>query len=156
MTIKRKLSTTARVLLILMLASGAQAAAVVLDETGFMRGKKTRMFSFEILEGGHFKATLTDFEFSVPFEVLVPAILKGKEIIGDPLLGSGMFKFQADPGIFTANVLGVAGGDSDHRPFRLFDLSLFQLMESDEPIPAAAVLILVGLIGLIALKGRRK
>ena len=109
MKIKRKLRTTAGVLLILMLASGAQAATVVLDETDFMRGTETRMF-----------------------------------------------KFQADPVIFSANVLGVAGGDPDLSLFRLLDLSLSRLKESDEPIPTAAILILVGLIGLIALKGRRK
>jgi hypothetical protein len=147
---KRKLSTTAGVLMILMLASGAQAATVVLDETDFMRGTERRMFPFEIIESGHFKATFTDLEF------LALVILKGKEIIGDPFLGSGMFKFQADPGIFSANVLGVAGGVSDLSLFRILDLSLSRLKTSDEPVPAGAVLILVGLIALIALKGRRK
>ena len=158
MKIKRKLRTTAGVLLILMLASGAQAATVVLDETGFMRGAETRVLSFENIEDGHFKATLTDFEFPAPFEVLALtlAILKGKEIIGEPVLGSGMFKFQADAGIFSANVLGVAGGISDLSLFRVLDLSLSRLKASDEPIPAGAALILVGLIALIALKGRRK
>ena len=107
--IKRKLRTTAGVLLILMLASGAQAATVVLDEIDFMRGKETRMF-----------------------------------------------KFQAAPGIFDANVFGLAGDDSVLSLSRLLDLSLSRLKESDEPIPTAAILILVGLIGLIALKGRRK
>jgi len=109
MKIKRKLRTTAGVLLILMLASGAQAATVVLDEIDFMRGKETRMF-----------------------------------------------KFQAAPGIFDANVFGLAGDDSVLSLSRLLDLSLSRLKESDEPIPTAAILILVGLIGLIALKGRRK
>ena len=105
---KRKLSTTAGVLLILMLASGAQASTVVLGKIDFMRGTETRMFPFQIIGGGHFKATLTDFEFPAPFDVLAPAILRGKEIVGTPLLGSGMFKFQAAPGIFSANVHGVA------------------------------------------------
>ena len=48
MKIKRKLRTTAGVLLILMLASGAQAATVVFDETDFMRGKETRMFLLKL------------------------------------------------------------------------------------------------------------
>jgi len=153
---KRKLSTTAGVLLILMLASGAQAAMVVLDKIDYMRGMESRMFSFEIKEGGHFKATLTDVEFPALFDVLALAILKGKEIVENPLLGLGMFRFQAAPGIFSANVLGVAGGVSDLSLFRILDLSPSRLKTSDEPVPAGAVLILVGLIALIALKGRRK
>ncbi len=70
MKLKIKLRTTAGVLLILMLASGAQAATVVLDEIDFMRGTESRVLPFEILEGGLFKATLTDFEFLAPFDVL--------------------------------------------------------------------------------------
>ena len=143
-------------LLIIMLVSGAQAATVVFGATDFMRGTETRTLPFEIIEGGNFKATLTDSEFPVLFEALAPAILKGKEIIGDPLLGAGMFKVQADPGTFSANVLGLAGGESDLILLRLLNLSIARLKASDEPMPAAAVLILVGLIGLIALKGRRK
>jgi hypothetical protein len=129
---------------------------VVLDKTDFLRGTETRMFPFEIIEGGHFKTTLTDFEFPALFEVLVLALLKGKEIVGNPLLGLGMFKFQADPDIFSANVFGVSGSDPDLSLFRLLELSLSRLKMSDEPMPAAAVLILIGLIALIALKGRRK
>ena len=153
---KRTLRTTAAVLLILMLASGAQAATVVLDKTDFMRGTESRMFPFEIIESGHFKATLKDLEFTAPFEVLAPAILKAMEIIGDPVLGTGMFKFQADPGIFAANVLGVAGDNSGFSLYRVLELSLSRLKASDGPMPTAALLILVGLIALIALKGRRK
>jgi hypothetical protein len=109
MKIRRKLRTTAGVLLVLMLASGAQAATVVLDEIDFMHGMETKMF-----------------------------------------------KFQAAAGIFAADVFGVAGDGSDLSLPRLLDLSLSRLKEFDEPIPTAALLILVGLIGLIALKGRRK
>jgi hypothetical protein len=145
---KRNLGTVAGVLLILMLASGTQAATVVLDETDFIRGTETRMFPFEIVEDGPFKATLTDFEFLAPFDVLALAILKGKGIVEDPFLGSEMFKFQADSGIFAANFFRIAGGDLDLSPTRL--------KVSDGPIPTAALLFLVGLIALIALKRRRK
>jgi hypothetical protein len=144
------------VLLILLLASGAQAKTVVFDKSNLMQGTEKGMFPFGIIEGGHFKETLPDFEFLMPIDVLALAILRGKEMVGNPLLSSGMLKFQAVPGILPVNVIGVAGGDSDHSFFRLFDLSLFPLMVSDEPIPTGAVLILVGLIALIALKGRRK
>jgi hypothetical protein len=58
-----------------------------------------------------------------------------------------MFKFQADPGIFSANVLGVAGGEPD--------LSLFRVQVSTAPIPASALLFASGLIALISLRRRR-
>jgi hypothetical protein len=147
MKIKRKLRIAAGVLLILMFASGAQAATVVLDEAEYIQGTETKMFPFEIIEGGLFKATLTDFEFVAPFDVLALAILKGNEIVGDPLLGSGMFEFQADPGSFTANVLGVSGGESD--------LSLFRVEVSAVPIPASALLFASGLIALVGLRRRK-
>lgn len=142
-----KFRTTATVLMVLVLASGVQAATVVLDETDFMRGTETRMFPFEIMDSGSFKATLTDFEFLAPFEVLALAILKGNELVGDPLLGPGIMNFQADPGIFSANILGVAGGEPD--------LSLFRVQVSTVPIPAPVLLFASGLIALITLRGRK-
>ena len=147
MKIKRKLRIAAGVLLILMLASGAQAATVVLDEDVFIQGTETKMFPFEIIEGGLFKATLTDFEFVAPFDLLALVILKGNEIVGTPLSAPGMFEFQADPGSFTANVFGVAGGDPD--------LSLFGVEVSAVPIPATVLLLASGLIALIGLRRRR-
>jgi hypothetical protein len=121
-----------------MFASGAQAAAVVLDKTDFMR------------------STERDFGFPAPFGEPVLAILKGLEIVGGPLLGSGMFKFQAGPGVSTADANKVAGGGSVLSMPRLSNLGLSRLKVSDEPVPTIALLILVGLIALIALKGRRR
>ena len=70
--------------------------------------------------------------------------------------GSGMIISQPVPRNFPANFFGIAGGDWDLGLFRFWDLNRSRLKVSDEPLPAAAVLILVGLIALIALKGRRK
>ncbi len=108
MKFKQRLRKAAGVLLILMLASGAQAATVVHVETDFMRGTETRIFPFEIAEGRLFKATRTDFEFPAPIDAL--SILKGKEIGEGPLLDSEIFKFQTGPGISTAAVIGRSGG----------------------------------------------
>ena len=105
------------------------------------------MFPFEIVEAGLYKATLTDYEFMATFDVLALAISKGKEIVGNPLLGSGMFNFQAEPGNFTANILGVAGGD--------LDLGLFRVQVSSVPIPAPALLFASGLIALVAMRRRK-
>jgi len=135
---KRKLRTIAGVLLILMFASGTQAVAVVLDKTDFMR------------------STETDFGFLAPFGEPVLAILRGLEIVGAPRFGSGMFNFPAEPGILAADVNKVADGGSVLSMPRLSDLGLSRLKVSDEPVPTIALLILVGLIALIALKGRRR
>ena len=94
--------------------------------------------------------------FLAPFDVQALSILRGKEIVGTPLLGSGMFNFQAGPGIFSTNLLWAAGVDWDLGLSRLLNIERFRVKLSDEPLPAAAVLILVGLVALIALKGRRK
>jgi len=133
-----KLRTLAGVLLILMFALGAQAATVVFDKTDFMPGRES------------------DFEFLVLFDVPDMAILKGLEIAGAPLLGSAMINFRADPGISTADVNKTVGGGSVLSIPRLSDLGLSGLKVSDEPVSTIALLILVGLIALIALKGRRR
>ena len=153
---KRMLRTTAAVLLLLMLATGAQAATAVFDKTALMRGRETGMFLFGFIKGVPCRKALPVFKFLAPFEVPDLAILRGKEIVVNPVLTSGMFKFQAVPGIFPANALDIVGGDSDLGPSRLLDFNLSRTKVSDEPMPAAAVLILVGLIALIALRGRRK
>jgi hypothetical protein len=56
-----------------------------------------------------------------------------------------MFKFLADPGIFSANIFGVEGGGEP-------DLSLFRIQVSTTaPIPASALLVFAsGLIALIS------
>jgi len=138
MKIKRELRTLAGVLLILMFASGAQASTVVVDKTDFKGG------------------TETDFGFPAPFDISGLAILKGMEIVGAPLLGSGMFKFPVEPDISTTDVNKVAGGGTVFSMPRLSDLGLFRLKMSDEPVPTIALLILVGLIAFIVLKGRRR
>lgn len=138
MKIKRKLRTLTGVLLILMFTSGAQAAMMIFNETDFMRGRKT------------------DVEFLILFDVPAIAFIRGLEIVGAPPLGSGMFKFKADPGISPVDVNKAVGGGSALSIPRLSDLGLSRLKVSDEPVPTIALLILVGLIAFIAFKGRRR
>ena len=116
MKIKRTLKATAVVLMILMLASGVPAATV-LDNVAFISGTETQMSEFEIMDGGLFKATLTDLEFLSPFDVLALAITTGPDVVGT-LVGPGMFTFAADPGTFVANVFGIAGGVQQFENFR--------------------------------------
>jgi hypothetical protein len=138
MKIKRKLSILTGVLLILMFTSGAQAGTMIFDKTDFMPGRKT------------------DVEFLVLFDGPVMAFFRSLAIVGAPLFGSEMFKFQADPGISPVDVNKAAGGGSALSMPRLSDLGLSRLKVSDGPVPTIALLILVGLIALIAMKGRRR
>jgi len=80
--------------------------ATVLDNVAFIGGRETQMTEFEIMDGGLFKATLTDLEFLSPFDVL--ALTTGPDVVGT-LVGPGMFTFTADPGSFVANVLRDSG-----------------------------------------------
>jgi hypothetical protein len=121
-----------------MFTSGAQAAKMIFDKTDSMPGRKT------------------DVEFMVPFDGPVMALFRSLAIVGAPLFGSEMFKFQADPGNPPVDVHKAAGGGSALSIPRLSDLGLSKLKVSDEPVPTIALLILVGLIALIALKGRRR
>ena len=85
----------------------------VFDKTDLMRNREIGMFPFGFIKGEHFRKALPDLEYLAPFDVPALAILRGKEVVANPLLGSRMFKFQAVPGIFSANPLGVAGSGSD-------------------------------------------
>ena len=95
MKTNRKLRKAAGVLLIVMFASGALAATIILVDTAFMRSTESMVFPNKIK-------------------------------------------------------------DYDPNLFRFLDLDLFRLKGPEEPIPTPALLILVGLIALIALTGRRK
>ncbi|UCF93061.1 MAG: hypothetical protein JSW39_02585 [Desulfobacterales bacterium] len=145
MKLRRKLEAAVVLLLMLMLATGAQAATV-LDAFDFISGTDTRVYPFEIMNAGPYQVTLTDFEFLAPFEVLLLAITTGTTVV-DTLVGPGVSTFQAAPGDFVANILGVAGEP--------FDLSSFRVQVAPVPIPATALLFSSGLIALIAVRRRR-
>ena len=95
MKTNRKLRKAAGVLLIVMFASGALAATIILVDTDFMRSTESTVLPYKI-------------------------------------------------------------SDFDPKLFRFLDLDLFRLKGPEEPIPTPALLILVGLIALIALTGRRR
>ena len=82
--------------------------------------------------------------------------LKGMEVVGTSHSGSRMSTYLIDPDILTPGAPKPAANDSDSRLFQFLDLDLFRLRGPEEPIPVPAILVLVGLIALIALRGRRK
>ena len=156
MKIKRELRTTTGVFLILMLVSGARAASMDLDRTKFMCGAELELFSIERVERGYFEPRTADVDFPVPSVAPDPTISMEKQIFGVSFLGSGIFKFQTDRRFLAAGVTEAGGDGSVFSISRLFDLSKFNLKVSDEPVPTVALLILVGLVAIIVLKGRRR
>ena len=156
MKINRALRTRAGVLLILILASGAQATTAIPDKSHLMRRAEPGMYPVGLVECGYFGPRTADVEFAAPSDAPDPSISMGKQIFGGFFSGSGMFKARADRSIFPAGVTEAGGGGSVFSISRLLDLSQFKLKVSDEPIPTVALLILVGLVAIIALKGRRK
>ena len=118
-------------------------ASTVLDEDAFVTGAKFIDFEFEIVDGGQYQTTLTDYLFPAPFDTLLLFISTGMDVVGTPLVGPGMFTFDADPGIFMAHVLGLTGGD--------FKLGCFnvEVAATHVPVPPAILLLSSGLIGLI-------
>ena len=156
MKIKRELRTTAGVFLILMLVSGAQAAAVVPDRAKFICEAEPELFSVERVEGRYFKPRTADFEFQAPSDVPDQTTSVDKRVFGAFFSGSGRFKSQTDRRIFSAGVIEAVGDGWVFSISRLLDLSQFRLKVSDEPIPTVALLILVGLVAIIALKGRKR
>jgi hypothetical protein len=67
-----------------------------------------------------------------------------------------MLEFESDPHITDDSLSNPTAKDSKSKLFGILDPALFRFQEPGEPIPIPAVLILVGLIALIALKRRRR
>ena len=142
--------------LIVMLASVVQAATIMFENTDFTRSKESMVFPLNMMAGRHFETSPAGFEFPALFDVRSLTILKGGKVVGACHSGSRMSSYMIDSDILTSGAPKPAGSDSDPRLFRFLDIDLFRLKWPEEPIPAPALLILVGLIALIALKGRRK
>jgi hypothetical protein len=81
---------------------------------------------------------------------------KQTDFVGTSHSGSKTSTYLIDLDILTPGTPKPAENDSDSRPFQFLDLDLFRLRGTEEPIPVPAILILVGLIALIALRGRRR
>ena len=145
MKLKRRIGAVLGVILVLMIAS-AGMASTVLDETAFVTGEERFAFEFEIVDGGQYQTTLTELEFPASLDTLLLFVSTGMDVVGTPLVGPGMFTFDADPGMFVANILGWAGGD-----FRLGAFNV-EVAVAQAPVPPAMMLLASGLIGLFSMR----
>lgn len=142
---KRRIGAGLGMLLMLMIAAEGMASTV-LYEDAFVTGAKFIDFEFEIVDGGQYQTILTDLEFPALFDTLLLFVSTGIDVVGTPLVGPGMLTFDADPGMFVANILGLAEGD--------FKLGAFnvEVAATHVPVPPAILLLTSGLIGLISIR----
>ena len=94
-------------------------------------------FEFEIVDEGQYQTTLDDLEWPAPFDTLLLFVSTGVDVVGTPLVGPGMFTFDADPGIFMANIFGLAGGD--------FKLGYFNVEVAATHVPVTLLILLQNL-----------
>lgn len=119
----------------------ALAAKVVYEDVGFVRGVEESSTQFSISQGGTYEAALIDFKFPVEFELLSFQLTAGSpsplfEV--DRLEGGGSFTFNANPGNYYANLIGVGGGTYE---IGLYGLQISQL-SSVVPLPPSVLLFL--------------
>jgi hypothetical protein len=124
----------------------ANAASVVYEDVGFIRGVGFESDSFMVSADGTYRASLTDFNFPVKFDELnftittLNADLTGMHEI-DSLSGAGWFDFEASSGItYYANVHGVAGGRLD---LGLYGIGVAALNAPVSSVPLPAPLLLL-------------
>lgn len=160
MKIRDRLATAAAALLIAMgVMAGAQAHTVTIDEgnpyqdVGFV-GKKgiAETNVFEIALAGTYQATLTDFHFPEPFDVIQLIVTSATQEYGH-LDAPGTFFFNADPGRYFLSLWGETGSD--------FKLGLYGIeiayVSNVAPVPLPpAALLLVSALGMLGLRAFRR
>ena len=125
----------------LAISHSANAANVVYEDVGFIKGEEESTSQFSILHAGTYEATLIDFIFPATFDVLSFQLTEGSP---SPLFEvnhlekNGSFTFEANAGTYYANLWGVAGGAHE---IGLYGLQISQL-SSVVPLPPAILLFL--------------
>ncbi len=122
-----------------------QAATVVYDDFQVVSENTVFTTPFEVTQAGTYKAELVDFEYPAAFDILSLGITQDLTPLGFGF-GTGSFTFNVlSPGTLLAHLAAIpeAGGQG------IYALQIMAI-----PLPAAAALLLSGLIGLVVV-GRR-
>lgn len=135
-----------------LLAGPVHAAMVAYENVGFIENKGFYNDAFKIDMAGTYKATLTDFVFPSSFDQLLFKVTTATDSLGQ-LMAPGSFTFDALPGTYYANLVGVAGGPLD---LGLFGVQIESFTAPPVPIPAAIVLLASGLCVLGQMAWRRR
>ena len=138
------------VMTIILLCSPHYAgAATILEIVELIEGPQAEVYSFVADETPLiYRVTLTDFEYTVPFDSLSVSITTSTDVITQ-LLAPGMTTFDAEFGrTHFANVFATPGVSPSA-------LGQFGILVESIPEPTTALLLSFGLIGL-AISGRRR
>lgn len=125
----------------------ANAASVVYEDVGFIRGVGFESDSFTVASDGNYRVTLTDFSFPSTFDELSLSITTFNSTINS-ITGAGWFDFEAKSGTtYYANVFGLAGGPLD---LGLYGIGVESLSApvSHVPVPASLLLMSSALVAL--------
>ncbi|MEW6677198.1 MAG: FxDxF family PEP-CTERM protein [Pseudomonadota bacterium] len=140
---------TALAALLVIGASGAQAADEVLLTSGIMMGgPQFASYTFEISDiGSAYKASLLDYAMPASFDYLSLAVTRGASLLGT-VTGGGSFTFSAlEVGTYTALVFGDTGG--------AFDAGSYGITISAVPEAETWAMLVAGL-GMLGMVVRRR
>ena len=143
-------------LLMVILVSIAQTAPAAADKFDLRHGKLTIVTLSQIIADEDIRPPLASLRLAGLLDFLPLTIINGNEIDAALDFDWRMLDFKSDPHFTADSPPNPTANDSKPRLFGILDPDLFRFQEPGEPIPTPAVLILVGLIALIALKGRRR
>jgi hypothetical protein len=132
----------------LLLSTGANAATVVYEDVGFIKGYGGTTNQFEIDKAGQYEVSLIDFKYPTNFENLSVQITQGSPSplseVGRWDVGSNIFNASA-PGVYYANIVGDMGVNS-------YNLGLYglQINASVVPLPASFILMVSAIVAIAA------
>lgn len=143
-------------LLLVVLISIAQTASTAADKIDLSHGKRTMVILSKMIADEDTRPRLVSLRLPGLLDFLPLTIINGNEIDAAFDFDWRVLEFKSDPHLTDDSSPNPTANDSEHRLNGNLDPALFRFQEPGEPIPTPAVLILVGLIALVALKRRRR
>jgi len=126
--------------------TSAQAATIVYEDVDFIKGTDTRSESFTIKQAGSYQVTLSDFQFPKSFLDLDLWITESKAPVVGKIDKSGTFSFNATPGTYWANVLGITDKPLD---IGLYGIRIEQMSVAPVPVPTSILMLGSALVAFV-------
>ena len=127
--------------------TSAHAATIVYEDVDFIKGTDTRSELFTIEQAGSYQVTLSDFQF--PKSFLELDLLIGTSLAPESgkIHGPGAFTFNATPGTYWANILGITDKPLD---IGLYGIRIEQLSQvSAVPVPTSILMLGSALVAFV-------